>query len=253
MGGAVLCKVTLSGELAQCVIDTGSGIFLVNRSFVAKHRIPILKWQGPLVMVADTGILKIHEASMMEIDLLGLSLISMCGVVDLAFDSLLGMDSLRQTPLLLNFEKMLLLLNPETNENVWLSCMTRTITCDSNDVIFSQDKAFPFVQSDNEFTDRTAASIQANCRINERFRNISKRQALNVEIQPDPLGANTSVEEGSQTSPKINLAGNSSNTTVDSENAELIAFGYLQDSNEGCEKEEMWALSHWEAQDRYWV
>lgn len=56
--GAVQCKVTLSGELAQCIIDTGNGISLVNRSFVAKHRIPTVKWQGPFVMVAEGGILE---------------------------------------------------------------------------------------------------------------------------------------------------------------------------------------------------
>lgn len=55
---------------AHCAIDSGSGITLLSRQFVANHRIPTSEWGGPLVAVADGKLLGIKEACLVNIALL---------------------------------------------------------------------------------------------------------------------------------------------------------------------------------------
>ena len=83
------------------MIDTGSGICLVSRQFVAKNHIPTVVWKGPTVNAADGNPVAITEACLLEISLLGVTLTGTCGVINLAYDALLGNDFLRETPFLL--------------------------------------------------------------------------------------------------------------------------------------------------------
>lgn len=113
IAGAVQCVISVNDLEAQCVIDSGSGVSLVSRNFVAKHRIPTTQCACPNVAVAEDNLLSINEACVVNIGLLGLRMTSVCEVIDLGFDALLGMDFHRQIFFVLDFREMILILRPE--------------------------------------------------------------------------------------------------------------------------------------------
>lgn len=81
--------------------------------------------------------------------------------MDLSFDSLLGMDFLRQTSFDLNFKSMTL-LNPEADSSISLSFITRVNSCEMKNVILPADKAFPFEEFTHNFSGRSAAENLSN-------------------------------------------------------------------------------------------
>jgi predicted aspartyl protease len=143
--GALTCQVKVNNFLAECVLDTGSGLSLISSRFVEKYNIKKLKWDGPIVTVVTGDTFRIPYASHVNIEILGLELKGSCGIIDdFPHDLLLGVDFLRKTPFLLDF-KNFILINPESNVLLTtpVYVMKRSICCsDPGSIIFPEEKNF---------------------------------------------------------------------------------------------------------------
>ena len=111
--GALSYLIEVNNSIpASCVIDTGSGISLISKHFIRKYDIQCCGWDPPLLSVVTGATFSLPLAAEIIINILGFSQKGLCGVIDnFAFDILLGMDFLKNTPLLLDFSN-LTLFNP---------------------------------------------------------------------------------------------------------------------------------------------
>lgn len=110
--GALLCDGSANGRMVQMVIDTGSGLSLVRRSFPVADASPIFGWEGPSALLVSGQKFHIKEGCRLLVDLLGIRSWHIFGLVDIfPFDILLGTDFLCCTPFLIDL-KHGLLINP---------------------------------------------------------------------------------------------------------------------------------------------
>lgn len=223
--GAVQCSIKINNATAQCVIDSGSGISLVSRNLVANHRIPTVQWQGPHVSVADGKVLDITEACVVEIEILGLKLTGICGIMEIEFDALLGMDFLKNTPFMLDFGS-LSLINPDTGVTVQLSFLTRSQNCEPLNVVFPENSAFPFEPSLRREDHRASSGALS---------------VVSADVLEQAGKLITRTENEDTTTPcSFNESSPTTKHFSDYIISDLIEFSSLSEGDEDFEKPEMW-------------
>ena len=134
--GAVTCDVVINGKRACAIVDTGSGISLISLQFALKNGIPFSEKEGPCVEVANGAKFKLSYAADVLIELLNFDLRGICWVQDgFRFDILLGVDYLRCTPFMIDFEKRMI-VNPRAPRMLSVSylCMRREDVFDDSRV-----------------------------------------------------------------------------------------------------------------------
>ena len=178
--GALTCQVKINNCLAECVLDTGSGLSLISSKFVKRHHIKKIKWEGPLVTVVTGDTFRIPQASQVDIEILGLKLRGSCGIIDgFPHDLLLGVDFLQKTPFLLDF-KNFILINPESTALLTTSLYSiqRTISCsDLSTTIFPNEEEFEKGQILGSSGRNSLSDLQGN--------RVSLSKQKNIEITAD--------------------------------------------------------------------
>jgi len=105
--GALECSILVNGEPSSSVLDTGSGISLVNSSFVKQHNISSFDWKGPSVTLVSGQKFELSRACRLKIRILDQHFEELCGVIEhLPVNVLLGNSFLTRTPFLLDFRSL---------------------------------------------------------------------------------------------------------------------------------------------------
>ena len=131
--GALKIQITVNKLVANCLIDTGSGISFLSKTFTEENGWPIINVAGPTAATINGELIKITSACDVEIEILGERYTSHCSIIDnIAFDILVGMDLLNNTDFILDFGSKLL-INPRTCQSagfeIFSSKLSPTMTC----------------------------------------------------------------------------------------------------------------------------
>lgn len=113
MSGALCCEATVDNMLCLCFLDTGSGVSLISKDFVLRHKLSIERRAGPSVCTVSSEVFRMERPCSVFVGLLGVFSPVNCWVIDnFSFDILLGMDFSSKTQFLVDFAT-LSIVNPE--------------------------------------------------------------------------------------------------------------------------------------------
>ena len=128
--GVLTCYTKVNSQPALTVIDTASGISLINLLFVQKHKLSTYEWESPSIAPIQGRSFTITRACSVSIKLLSLTIVEECGILDaFMFDLLLGIPYLRQTPFLIDCRNASI-CNPVNSQTTTL-CLVTSLTAGS--------------------------------------------------------------------------------------------------------------------------
>ena len=125
--GVLTCYTKVNSQSALTVIDTASGISLINLVFVNKYKLPTYKWKSPNIAPIQGKSFTMTRTCSVLLTSLGLTLTEECGALDaFMFDLLLGIPYLRRTPFLIDCRRAPI-FNPVNLQNTTL-CLVTSLT-----------------------------------------------------------------------------------------------------------------------------